>query len=79
MLISPSKLLSKRGKNMTYTAKVAAPAKCTDRYADGWNYADWHLSKGGSVDADSPDGWHEEKYEGWWDRLAEEKRILAAA
>lgn len=66
---------------MTTTTRqptLPVPADCTERYADGWLYADWFLSKGGSPDADSPDGWHEEKYSGWWARLAEEKSCAAA-
>lgn len=46
------------------------PLNCSDQYADGWKYADWFLDQGGSPNADSPDGWQDEKYEGWWDRLA---------
>ncbi|MEJ6003884.1 hypothetical protein [Paucibacter soli] len=57
----------------TNHTSLPVPAGCTSRYADGWKYADWWLSRGGSADADSPDGWHEEKYEGWWDRLAKAK------
>ena len=59
-------------KNYIPTSSV--PNDCSARYADGWLYADWFLSKGGNTDAESPDGWHEEKYEGWWDRLAYAKR-----
>jgi hypothetical protein len=59
---------------MNYAPMIATPAACSARYADGWKYADWWLTKGGSADADSPDGWHAEKYEGWLDRLAEAKR-----
>lgn len=52
-----------------YTPIIPAPKKCSDHYREGWIYADWWLRGGGSRNADSPDGWHEEKYEGWWDRL----------
>lgn len=62
---------------MNHVPKIVVPENCSERYADGWIYADWYLSRGGSSDANSPDGWHEEKYEGWWDRLAEEKRLAA--
>ncbi|MYM92528.1 hypothetical protein [Duganella vulcania] len=57
-----------------YTPKVPVPAESSARYREGWLYADWYSSHGGSADADSPDGWPEEKYEGWWDRLALETR-----
>lgn len=53
---------------------MPAPENCTQRYADGWLYADAHLKKGGSPDAASPDGWHAENYERWWDRMAEAQR-----
>lgn len=56
---------------------IPAPAGCSSHYSAGWAYADWWLSKGGLIDADSPDGWHAEKYEGWWDRLALAKSGLA--
>lgn len=59
-------------KNRPLTAPL--PEGCSDNYAAGWRYADWWLSTGGSPDADSPDGWHAEKYEGWWDRLARAKQ-----
>jgi hypothetical protein len=61
----------------SYIPTLQAPAGSSARYADGWLFADKWLSRGGSPDADSPDGWHEEKYEGWWDRLAEAKRVVA--
>lgn len=54
---------------------IPVPEDCSDRYASGWSYADWYLARGGDPDADSPDGWHEEKYAGWWDRLAKEKQV----
>lgn len=62
-----------------YTPAQPVPAECSERYRAGWLYADWFLSKGGSPDADSPNGWHAEKYEGWWDRLALERRAATAA
>lgn len=62
-----------------YTPTKPVPDECTERYADGWKYADWWLSKGGSPDADSPEGWHQERYEGWWDRLAMDKNDLTQA
>lgn len=61
------------------TPTIPAPNGSTDSYSEGWNYADWYLSTGGSADSDSPDGWSDEKYEGWWDRLAKEKRLTAPA
>jgi len=50
-----------------YTPTMPVPSDSSARYGNGWLYADWYLSKGGAADAESPDGWHEEKYEGWWD------------
>lgn len=63
----------------THTPTLPVPVESTTRYADGWLYADWYLSRGGSPDADSPDGWHDEKYAGWWDRLAAAKSTASAA
>lgn len=60
-----------------YVPTASVPAGCSSHYSSGWLYADWWLGKSGSPDADSPDGWREEKYEGWWDRLALAKRELA--
>lgn len=54
----------------TYAPQASTPAGSSAQYGAGWVYADWWLSKGGPADADSPDGWPAEKYEGWWDRLA---------
>ena len=62
---------------LNHKPNVPAPTDCSARYADGWIYADWFLSKGGNPDADSPDGWAEEKYAGWWDRLAVARRTDA--
>lgn len=64
--------------NLVEALTVEVPEGSSERYAAGWRYADWWLATGGSPDADSPDGWRLEKYEGWWDRLAEEKRRTSA-
>ena len=64
----------KDGMLKNYSPTVSAPDDCSVRYSVGWVYADWWLSKDGPSDADSPDGWHAEKYEGWWDRLALAKK-----
>ncbi|GLE84023.1 hypothetical protein VNPA120661_43430 [Pseudomonas aeruginosa] len=53
------------------------PDNCSDRYASGWAYADWHISKGGNLDADAPGNWHEEKANGFWDRLTAEREAVA--
>jgi len=60
-----------------YIPMLRTPTGSSARYADGWLVADKWLLRGGTPDANSPDGWHEEKYEGWWDRLAEAKRAIA--
>jgi len=54
---------------------VPTPVDCSVRFSVGWVYADWWLSKLGSSDVDSPDGWHAEKHEGWRDRLALAKPV----
>lgn len=56
---------------------MPVPEDCTDRYASGWAYADWHISKGGSLHAEAPGNWNEEKVNGFWDRLAAEREALA--
>lgn len=53
------------------------PENCSDRYASGWAYADWHISKGGSLHAEAPDNWNEDQVNGFWDRLTAERNILA--
>ncbi|MGI0649483.1 hypothetical protein ACRCPS_31185 [Pseudomonas aeruginosa] len=53
------------------------PDNCSDRYASGWAYADWYISKGGNLNADAPGNWHEEKVNGFWDRLTAERDALA--
>ncbi|WP_298150882.1 hypothetical protein [Flavobacterium sp.] len=53
----------------TYSPTVPVPENSSAHYADGWTYADRFVSSGGDPDSGSPDGWHHEKYEGWWDRL----------
>jgi hypothetical protein len=52
------------------------PEDCSERYAAGWAYADWHISKGGSLSADAPGEWDEEKVVGFWDRLSAERAAL---
>ncbi|MBP3062015.1 hypothetical protein SAMN05216576_107185 [Ectopseudomonas chengduensis] len=53
------------------------PEPCSERYASGWAYADWHLANGGNTEADAPGEWHEEKVNGFWDRLTEERQRLS--
>ena len=60
-------------------ASLEVPTGSSEAYAAGWRYADWWLSTEGSPSADSPDGWPDEKYAGWWDRLALAKRLVDAA
>lgn len=62
-----------------YQATIPVASGGTDRYNDGWNYADWFLSKGGSPDADAPGDWHDEKCSGFWDRLAIAKKAQEKA
>ncbi|MCY1464767.1 hypothetical protein D9M71_828340 [compost metagenome] len=56
---------------------MPVPDDCSDRYASGWAYADGYISNGGNLTADAPGDWHEEKAEGFWDRLAAERETLA--
>ncbi|WP_147480884.1 hypothetical protein [Pseudomonas amygdali] len=52
------------------------PENCSDLYAAGWAYADHHISAGGSLNAESPGGWNEERVNGFWDRLAVERKAV---
>ncbi len=54
------------------------PDNYSDRYASGWAYADWFISKGGNLHADAPGEWHEEKAVGFWDRLTAERKAIAS-
>ena len=56
---------------------MPVPEECSDRYASGWAYADLHINKGGNLHADAPGIWHEEKVNGFWDRLTVERNALA--
>jgi hypothetical protein len=56
-----------------------APEGCTDVYLAGWAYADWYVTNGGSLDADTPDSWPEEKNNGFCDYLAQALREKATA
>lgn len=53
---------------------MPVPDDCSDRYASGWAYVDWQISKGGSLDAEAPGSWHEEKVNGFWDRITAERK-----
>lgn len=52
---------------------MPVPDGCTDRYASGWAFADGHIRKGLDLNADAPAEWHEEKVNGFWDRLSAER------
>ncbi|MDU4254403.1 hypothetical protein [Pseudomonas sp.] len=39
--------------NATRQLAKPVPDNCSDRYASGWEYADWYISKGGNLDADT--------------------------
>lgn len=56
---------------------IPAPEDCSARYASGWAYADLHISQGGSLNADAPGNWHDEKVNGFWDRLTVERENTA--
>ena len=55
------------------TLAMPIPDDCTDLYASGWAYGDWHVSNGGNLNADAPTDWHEEKVNGFRDRLTAER------
>ncbi|HGM8089294.1 TPA: hypothetical protein ACKP9S_005703 [Pseudomonas aeruginosa] len=45
------------------------PDDCSDRYAAGWAFADGVIASGGDLNAEAPHEWHEEKTQGYVDRL----------
>lgn len=51
----------------------AVPEGGTERYGSGWSYANWWISKGGGLMADPCDNWHNEKANGFCDRLKLER------
>ncbi|WP_274644567.1 hypothetical protein [Pseudomonas serbica] len=55
------------------------PADCTEDYLAGWEYADWYFTNGGSLDAETPDSWVEEKIKGFTAYLAQVEREKVAA
>ena len=67
--------------NAVHTRQLTKPVpeNCSERYASGWAYADWFISKDGDLNADAPGEWHEEKAVGFWDRLTAERNALAAS
>lgn len=56
----------------TYKPVVPAPTDSTTQYADGWQYGDWWVANGRSRSdtTETPDGWSDERANGFWDRLA---------
>lgn len=51
------------------------PDGCSDRYAAGWANADGFLALGGDMNADPPTDWHEEKAQGFIERLQAEHAL----
>ncbi|WP_432263393.1 hypothetical protein [Cupriavidus sp. TMH.W2] len=58
---------------MEYPVIQLSAGDCSAKYVEGWRYAEWWLSRGGDVVADSSANWGEEKGKGFGDRLAEER------
>jgi hypothetical protein len=56
-----------------------APVGCTDGYLAGWEYADWYVTNGGALTAETPASWSDEKSNGFSDYLAQVQREKAAA
>ncbi|MBB4861526.1 hypothetical protein HNP46_000337 [Pseudomonas nitritireducens] len=63
----------------THTLTRPAPLPCSSMYLAGWEYGDWFIVKAGeevNLYADAPDQWGDEKANGFYDRLAEERTSL---
>jgi len=52
------------------------PDNCSDLYAAGWANADNHISIGGDLNAETPNGWDDERVNGFWDRLSAERKAV---
>lgn len=64
-------------ENTTKKLSMPIPDDCSERYAEGWANADlWLTNHPGDVGADAPGHWHEEKVNGFWDRLSAEREKL---
>lgn len=56
------------------TVTCIDPGECTKSYYDGWKYAEWWIAKDGALVVDeTPDGWNDEKANGFHDRLMVER------
>lgn len=49
------------------------PDGSTERYGAGWSYGNWWIAKQGNLMADPCDNWHDEKANGFCDRLKLER------
>lgn len=52
---------------------MPVPDDCSDQYAAGWAAGDSHVRGGGNLLADAAPSWSDEKANGFWDRLREER------
>lgn len=50
------------------------PCDSSSAYGAGWEYGDWYITQGGTLVAETPDCWDEEKANGFSDRLALERK-----
>lgn len=56
------------------TVKTIDPGECTTRYREGWKVAESWIRKDGALYVDeTPESWHEEKENGFHDRLMIER------
>lgn len=58
-------------------AVMPQPGECSELFASGWRAAQSHLDAGFSHDVDGPRFGHEEKFNGYIERMATERRARA--
>lgn len=75
---SAEKIATSSASPGTRFLTLPVPDDCSDRYAAGWAYADWFVAKGGNLNAEAPLEWHEEKVNGFLDRLVAERNAKYA-
>jgi len=64
------------------TLPVPALETVSDSFVAGWAFADAFIASGGNMEAQLPADWHEDKVNGFWDRLEADRQrggVCAAA
>lgn len=75
----PSRLSERSGAIVGSCGPLTLPLpdNCSNIYASGWAYADGFLSNWGDLAAEGTPQWHQDKANGFWDRLAAERDVGA--